>query len=268
MFNMLYETCRDFNWRLLFRGTVSKMTAGGNFPLKLRTTYSDGTTRPLLRGVLHGVIAVAFVAGTLSCSGALLTGELESQWWRFLLLLVGKLTSYVSSSLFHLFPTERPEMEAAFLRSDLVTISIAIWAPSGAFAMDIVEWSVLLAIMVCVTSLNFVLVQRQFGTPPKSPLARSILLLLYFVFNVLQIGWHYGYRGLWIAGVVCYLGGFLLGPPLHHSFRPAFWHAPAFNSWHEDFHLLLGVADVFFLAIAIEFLTDPGVVKHFEIRNC
>lgn len=265
---MLYETCRDFNWRLLFRGTVSKMTAGGNFPLKLRTTYSDGTTRPLLRGVLHGVIAVAFVAGTLSCSGALLTGELESQWWRFLLLLVGKLTSYVSSSLFHLFPTERPEMEAAFLRSDLVTISIAIWAPSGAFAMDIVEWSVLLAIMVCVTSLNFVLVQRQFGTPPQSPLARSILLLLYFVFNVLQIGWHYGYRGLWIAGVVCYLGGFLLGPPLHHSYRPAFWHAPAFNSWHEDFHLLLGVADVFFLAIAIEFLTDPGVVKHFEIRNC
>jgi hypothetical protein len=34
----------------------------------------------------------------------------------------------------------------------------------------------------------------------------------------------------------------------------AFWHDPTWNSWHEDFHLLLGVADACFLTMAIDFL--------------
>ena len=220
----------------------------------IRTVYSDGTTRPILRGVLHGLTSVVLIIGIIYCVAALLTRDLDDQWWRFILLLLGKATSYVSSSLFHLFPTELPEMEAAFIQSDLVTISIAIWAPSGAFAIDRLEWNILFSIMICVTTLNFVLVQRQFGTPPKSPLARSILLLLYFIFTVAQIGWHYGYGGLWLAGVVCYLGGFLMGPPLHHRYPQAFWHDPTWNSWHEDFHLLLGVADACFLTMAIDFL--------------
>jgi hypothetical protein len=72
---------------------------------------------------------------------------------------------------------------------------------------------------------------------------------------VAHIGWHYGYRGLWIIGVVLYMAGFLLGPPLHHRFHPAFWHRAAFNGWHDDFHLLLAVADGCFLAMAVEFLS-------------
>jgi len=220
--------------------------------VKLRITYSDGATRPALRGVLHGLITVILVVWTLFCVVALLMKELDSRGCRLLFFIVGKLPSYTSSSLFHLALTKFPETEAKFLKSDLVTISIAMWATSGAFAMNVVEWNILFTIMVCVTTLNFFLVQRQFGTPPQSPLARSILLLAYFVFNVAQIGGHYGYRGLWIVGVVFYVVGGLLGPPLHHRYHPALWHYPTFNSWHEDFHLLLCAADACFLVMVLK----------------
>ena len=213
-----------------------------------------GANRPSMRGALHGLVAVALLEGVLLCVVWIMTGILEPHWWRLVFLLIGKLTSYVSSSLFHVTPSVRPEQRAVFLRWDLVTISIAIWAPSGAFASDIVEWLLLLAFMVCVTTLNLVLVYRQFGTPPQSPLARSILLGLYFIFSVSHIGWHYGCRSRLIVGVSFYLVGFLLGPPLHHLYRPAFWHSAVFNSWHEDAHILIVVADGYFLAMAVEFL--------------
>ena len=219
--------------------------------------YSNGSTRPLLRGVLHGVTSVVLIIGLIYCVATLQTRDLEDQWWRFILLLIGKTTSYVSSSLFHLFPTELPETKAVLLQADLVTVSIAIWAPSGAFAIDYIEWNILFGIMLCATALNLVLVRRQLATPLKYPISRSILLLLYFIFTVAQIGWHYGYSGLWITGVVCYMGGFLIGPPLHHRYPPAFWHYPAWNGWHEDFHMLLGVADACFLTMAIQNLDKP-----------
>jgi hypothetical protein len=193
------------------------------------------------------VITVALVVTVFLWVVALLTGKLDSCGYRLMLLLLGKLPSYASSCLFHLAPTKRPETEATLLRSDLVTVSIAMWAPSGAFAANVVEWNILLTIMLCVTTLNLFLVQR-----PRSLPYRSILLLLYFAFNVTHIGWHYGYRGLWTVGVVCYLAGFLLGPPLHHRYHPAFWHVADFNSWHEDFHLLLCVADTCFLVVVFQ----------------
>merc|ERR1719453_1007502 len=65
--------------------------------------YACGASRPLLRGWLHGCASVAVFIGTLL---ALVLGfQLQDPRWIFVaVLLVGKLSSYAASGVYHLYP--------------------------------------------------------------------------------------------------------------------------------------------------------------------
>ncbi len=224
-----------------------------------RKKYANESKRPLFRGWIHAAVTIVLVQSFIGVSAAVASGALPVRWWRMCGLLLGKLASYAASASYHLHPSKSLAIEIGLLKFDLVAISIAIWAPCSPFAMKIPEWLTLFGIMAGVTFLNWRAVEHQFSSIGGSPLQRSALLLAYFAFTVGQIGWHYGYRGLWFAGVASYVLGFCVSPHVHHHLPRAPWHIEHCNSWHEDFHLLLAAADAFFTAMAAEFLQNPNI---------
>jgi predicted membrane channel-forming protein YqfA (hemolysin III family) len=221
-----------------------------------RTSYANGDKRPLFRGWIHAFVTLGLVPTIVGVIVAISFGILPVFWWRLGLMLMGKLASYAASATYHLKPAASLAKEQNLLKLDLIAISVAIWAPSSAFAMDVSEWLALFGTMIAVTLVNCIVVQRQFGPNGGSPVIRSILLLVYFGFTVGIIGWHYGYRAMWFAGVFSYLGGFCVSPPVHHHLPRAPWHWVDRNGWHEDFHCMLAIADIIFALMAVEFLNN------------
>ena len=221
--------------------------------------YASGDARPLFRGWIHAAVTWVLVPSGIGVVVGILLGALPVRWWRMGLLLLAKFASYAASATYHLHPTESRAKELGLLKLDLIAISVAIWAPSSAFAMDVSEWLILFGTMIGVTLANWRMIEHQLGKQGGSPLPRSILLLVYFAFTVGIIGWHYGYRGLWFAGVFAYVAGFAVSPPVHHRLPPAPWHRVDRNGWHEDFHCMLALADAFFGTMATQFLNDPSM---------
>lgn len=220
--------------------------------------------KPLLRGALHGGIAALLPLALAAVAAACASGALPPQWWRFAGLLAGKLASYGASAGYHLFPFRSAATKKAWLRADLTTVSVAVWAPSSAFCSDAAEWAAIFAIACCVTIVNDRIVAMQLsGQALKG--ARAALLLVFFFWTILVIGWHYGYEGLWVIGSVTYLFSFALAPVLHHQYSPAPWHRLGVNGWHEDFHFVLAIADACFVAMAVQFLTEPHIDRHLPV---
>ncbi len=233
-----------------FFGGVYKAAAalvhGERMPL-WREHYAGGEgKRPVFRGCVHASVFVFLVAYSIRVGGR------GVGWWRMCGLLWGKAVSYGASAGYHLCPCGSTESETWLLKLDLAGVVLAVWAPCSAFAVGVGEWVVLFVVMVGVSVLHWRAVcdQLQGG----SRVARCVLLGVYFWFAVAQIGWHYGYGGAWLAGVACYVLAFCVSPPVHRHLPPAPWHREGRNGWHEDFHLLLVVADSVFGAMAVQFL--------------
>lgn len=199
-----------------------------------------------LRGCLHLSVSVLLALSLVLVSASIVSGRLRFGWWRMLLHLAGKQLSYTCSAVYHKYGT------TFLLKMDLATISVAIWAPSSSFAVRIAEWLAVFSVMVLATLANCVAIERQLSGAKH--IFRSVLLVLYFALTVMHIGWHYGYGGLWINAVSVGVLAILVSPPLHHHYPRAFWHIKDVNGWHEDFHVLLLVADLIFFRMAIEHL--------------
>jgi len=223
-----------------------------------RPAYANGKRRPLFRGWLHGLIAVAAFAGLCSTMRALVSRTMSSVGWRLVGLLMGKFASYFSSATYHLYPANDLRTEEMLLKADLVVIPLSIGAGSCVYARGLAECFVVFGSMIAVTFYNARLVAEQLSdTACRGPAARSVVLFVYALMAMAHIGWHHGYNNLWLGGSLCYLLGFAVSPPVHHHLSSAPWHGDNYG-WHEDFHVLLAAADLIYHIMTMRFLRLAG----------
>lgn len=215
--------------------------------LQLRTSYSDGTQRPLLRGCLHALVSFSLFVWLLYL---LLYQSASLQI--FVIYVFSKFLSYISSALYHLLPVYTPTRELILLKLDTVFISVAIWSPINLFVTSLLEWQIMFILMLCITALNAYIVHIQF-TENKSHKPRIILLMMFSSSQMIIIGWHVNFSIIWWIGTLLYLSSFCLAPPMNHyipNHLTPYWHKTGVYGWHEDFHLLLLIADVTYLSLS------------------
>jgi len=91
-----------------------------------------------------------------------------------------------------------------------------------------------------------------------------ILILLQFLGAFCHSGFHYGYRDLLFVTFSFYIVAFAAAIPttLAHEKEPMFkwfpWHRPGVYGFHEDFHLLLLLADASFMYMGLLLLWNPS----------
>jgi len=104
--------------------------------------YRDGEARPTMRGVLHLAVTPWLAIGAVSFSVAILRGILPDLYWRFVLFLLAKTSSYGSSSFLHLIPFKTKGTENIFWKIDVICIPVSIWGTTCPFVDDMLEWFV------------------------------------------------------------------------------------------------------------------------------
>lgn len=234
-------------------------------------TYQNGAERPLLRGALHGTVAALLVPAILLTFCATYVGVLPSPCYWFVIFLLAKFASYGSSAYYHLRPFNSEGAENVALKADMTAVSVAIWGPSAPFFVGTSEWVACFCIACAVTAANYATSNEQVNAHQASGCAsdvaalrkiRAVLLLLFFAWTVFVIGWHYGFAGLWWSGVGLYLLSFALSPFAHQLYPDAPWHVRGRNGWHEDFHLVLALADVDFGVMGYQFAVGSVADMH------
>lgn len=242
-----------------------------SWELPQHRSMQDGSDRPLLRGILHLTVAVLLVPAIAACSSAILAGALPGRWWLFVLFMVGKLSSYASSATYHVYPHSSTQDENQWLKADLTAVSLAMWGPSAPFFTDAFAWNIVFLIGSVTTAVNFGISNTQVDAAASSSdndailglkRARSVLLLTFFAWTVGIIGWHYGYTALWFTGVGLFLAAFAISPSVNKSFPTAPWHQLGINGWHEDFHVLLALADLALGKMCYDFTVNPAMDAH------
>lgn len=226
-----------------------------------RTHYLSGEPKTVMRGWLHclGLWANLGMAAHYHCH------------WTVAAMFLAKALSYGSSACYHLYPGTSVDVERWLLNMDVISISVAIWAPSVPYATAAHEfWWSLGALMMSLVMNAGLLLSRDFAwhylgrrDPRQVYLARNLLLFLYFWSVVLHIGAHVGYGGsaLWVAGIIFYLHGFLVsspvvfGPDEKRGWKMP-WHASGVYGFHEDFHASLAVADCCYLYLGVRYVTE------------
>ena len=165
----------------------------------LRKLYSDGTSRPLLRGFLHALVSFILIC----CLISLLTFDvlLSSQQSAYTLFILAKLSSYMSSALYHLCQTSSDAHELALLKCDTLFITVAMWAPTNLFAVSVFEFHTLFIFMALATALNMYTIQRQYAEN-ASPLHRFLVLIAFGSSQMTYIGWHVNFSITWWLGTL------------------------------------------------------------------
>lgn len=238
--------------------------------LPQHSAYRSGSARPAFRGALHAAVAASLSLGIVATSCATLSGTLPERWWLFVLLLLGKFLSYFSSAMYHTVYFSSREEEYEWLKADLTAVSLAMWAFSCVFSTSLAEWILVASVALGVTVLNhslsasFISAECAGDTTLRASrqAQRAALLLAFFLWTIAVIGWHYGFTELWWIGVAFFIASFAISPAVHKAYPAAPWHAEGLNGWHEDFHVLLAVADVDFGVMGHQFLSDPGMDQH------
>lgn len=242
------------------RGPQCRLGMQLSTPLLKRKTYVNGWHRPALRGVLHGIVALALFVLFLGYGFAILIGLLPKLWLRFTALLGAKLLSYFCSAVLHLYPHPSMESFNFWLRMDLVGISFAVWAPTAVFLEDARLWLLQFAGVLAVAGWTHVLVDNGLAKADESDLKkldrkrslRTVINSLFFVWCLLFCGMGYSFQPLWIIGALTYSLGFFLAPPFSRRYSQMPWHVSGVNGWHEDFHLVVACGDLAFCMMAYD----------------
>jgi hypothetical protein len=225
-----------------------------------RSKYADGRIKPLLRGWIHAIFSIVLISMFFSITIRIILAKevVETKYIKFSLFLLGKSCSYVSSATYHLNSSLCIKRERKLLFLDLITIPIAFWAPSGVFTVDMNEWKNLFIQMIIIIFVNAFLVSKR-NFIKYWNICRILILLVYYIKIISFIGKRYGYKDVWISGSICYLLAFVVSPPLHHNYGVAKWHSK-WNSWHEDFHILLAIADIQFIWMCIKYINEEKII--------
>jgi len=188
------------------------------------------------------------------------------------LFLIGKGFSYGCSAILHLSPFQSTFWLTFALKSDLVAVPISIWANSILLCGAYYDILTILIVGGGFVWLNGVLVWFQFRghdaglkTPKgRSDTPRLILIVLQSLGGFCHAGFHYGYRDLWFVTLSLYIVAFAVAIPttLAHKKEPMCkwfpWHRPGVYGFHEDFHLLLLLADASFMYMGLLLLWNPS----------
>lgn len=224
--------------------------------MKLPRKYVDKKPKPLFRGILHGVFSIVFFL-------------LYTTNDKLSLLYFGKFISYFASAFFHLYPfTERKNALRA-LKLDMIAIPINMHLNIIPFC-TLNEKNHNLLLCIVFTILQIIVVNWQFTASkdysletPKgtSEHPRGILLIIQFIYVMLFIGCKMNFSNLWILNVILYCSAFILSIPvtMNHLEEPCYpeilpWHTKCMYSLHEDFHLLLLIADFLMIFNACSFV--------------
>lgn len=216
--------------------------------VKLREYYSDGTRRPVMRGFLHALVSTSLLTVLL----LVLTRVLSAPSWLLSLYFTGKLVSHLSSAAYHLYQNFSHDNELKLLKLDTLMITVAMWAPTNLFVTTLSEWRTLFLFMICATVCNAYIIHLEFDRD-YSPFYRVALLLLFGPSQMIVIGWHVDYSATWWLGTFLYLTSSCAAPPMNHYIPSWFtpWHHwKGVWSFHEDFHLLLFLADLIYFGMA------------------
>ncbi|CAE7763222.1 unnamed protein product [Symbiodinium pilosum] len=233
-------------------------------PLLGRKSYVNGWTRPLLRGVLHGLIALLLVPAFLYATLAVFCGHWAENWWRFSALLGAKLVSYFCSAFLHLYPHPSVPTFNFWLRMDLVSICFAVWAPTSVFLSDVRLWLLQFSVACAVAFLTYALIDSDLAHESEASLQtldlkrqiRTAVNTLFFVWCLIFTGISYHFRGLWVCGAAFYSLSLFIAPPFSRRYPAMRWHSTGLNGWHEDFHTTVAIADTAFVLMAYCFLAE------------
>jgi hypothetical protein len=170
----------------------------------------------------------------------------------FLLL---KLCSYSSSSLLHKYPFKNKKLMEMALRLDLIAISISVYGTCFIFIYNLQEFKnyqnynlyFILITVLCVFKDN------------KSILSKLDKLRMFFmmchsnyVFYI--VGKLVYYNILWKLSYISYIVSFSIYGLKQIKYKPMYWHKPLIYGYHEDFHLILLLADFISFILGIKYL--------------
>jgi hypothetical protein len=85
--------------------------------------YADGKPRPLLRGVLHGMLSSILLVAFAAVAMAIVAGFLPNRWWGLVGWFAGKAASYCASAWLHLVDFKCVSSATNALRIDLVAVT-------------------------------------------------------------------------------------------------------------------------------------------------
>jgi len=219
--------------------------------------YADGKPRPLCRGVLHGSLSAALLAGVF------LTAAMGFE--ELCLGLAGKMITYFFSACFHLYPFRSVAGVTRAFVADIACVPFAVCGATLAFvtkASFVREACIAAGVVVANGIAVAYQTHGQVGLETRkdrSDAPRSLIVALYSIWSSTFIGLSAGFGGLWPPMVAfALLAGLCSGPVSKaHKLEPtlawARWHRLGFWSLHEDFHLVLALSDSCWLALAIQF---------------
>lgn len=227
------------------------------------TRYTDGEPRPLLRGILHALIAVMLPIAL----AVIVIGYPDR--WPLAVFIAGKECSYLSSALFHRWAGVGPSLPLHLIVRQVdkfsICISIAAAAVPTSFRTPALFYSVSGVLLAGAAINNFTDMELSGGEGQLRRKLFRVFMISQFAFTVTYIGWASTSQWslLWIAGTVAYATGFIVfgvglamkkGQGADIKQVEAFpWHCHDRNGPHEDFHLCIFVGDVLYFLNAIHY---------------
>jgi hypothetical protein len=233
--------------------------------------YADGKPRPLLRGVIHGILALALLPGI----GILVAATRDIA---MALGLAGKFATYAASATFHLYPfSSTIGVTRAFI-VDLVLVPAWVCGTVAPFVSHPVDMAREGGLAAGVLVLNALLVWRQTRgqrglrtQPGRSEAPRSMLVIAYVVWAFTFIGLTVGVANVeWgtMLALTILAGGLSQPVTQAYELEPISsrvpWHAARVWSFHEDFHLVLACTDAVWLALALRY---ADIARETRISN-
>lgn len=226
------------------------------------SSYASGEERPLLRGWLHGILAIfVFPVALAAVAVALCMQAISPRWITMGLLLAGKFMSCAASGVLHLFPFQKSAAVKRALKVDLVMIPVSIGVSGFPFTQQYDEALVIAAIQAMFVVLTVIEVVRRSRIPSISidgGGVRICLILTQFIGTISYVGFRAGFESpLWMAMSLTYLVSFIsYKKPLGQMS----WHRVGLCGSHEDFHTLLFLGDVLLIVLAVHFLLENDSV--------
>ena len=169
--------------------------------------------------------------------------------------LLLKLFSYSSSSLLHKYPFKNKNLMEMALGIDLIAVSISVYGTCFIFIYNLQEFKTyqkynlyfILITVLCVFKDN------------KSILSKWDKLRMFFmmchsnyVFYI--VGKLVYYNILWKLSCISYIVSFSIYGLKQIKYKPMYWHKPLLYGYHEDFHLILLLADFISFILGIKYL--------------
>jgi hypothetical protein len=250
--------------RVEWMDPIEKPAVGGKTnrcgALHRSSEYADGKPRPLFRGVLHGLMALALAAGAIE-SSFLGLPELAMGF-------AGKMVTYGASANFHLYPFSSVK---GVTRAFIADVAFILFAPAGGLAPFLLgaETSVVareVALASLAILLNFACVAWQCAgqsglrtRADRSDTPRTVVLVAYTAWAFIFVGTRTAFSGVWCALLGLSILAIAVSLPVTqaHAEEPHVervpWHARGIWGLHEDFHLVLAISDCFWLALAVGF---------------